>query len=69
MAEEKLLSASQVAALMGDKWSRTRVHVEWRRGNFAEPAQKVMMNGYESPLWTMDQVKNEKRKRGIIDEE
>lgn len=68
MAEKKLF-ASQVAARMGPKWSRSRVHVEYKRGTFPQPVEFMEMGRYKIPLWTEEQVNRARREKGLDNEE
>ena len=56
-----LLKASQVADLLGEGWSRQRVHVELKRGTIIDPA----MWAGKTPLWTAAQVEQIKQQKGI----
>ena len=49
----ELLKASQVAELLGEGWSRQRVHVELKRGTLG--AEPITTAG-NVPLWTPEQV-------------
>jgi hypothetical protein len=61
MKQPEYLMASQVAEIMGSKWSRQRVHVELKRGKFPEPSTYVG----NQPLWTPEQIERAKKERGI----
>jgi hypothetical protein len=64
MNQQNFLLASQVAEMIGDKWSRQRVHMELQRGTFPEPA--IYTGGLKkSPLWTVEQIETFKKERGI----
>ena len=60
MSEQKLLLASQIAEMMGPKWSRQRVHTELKRGKFPQPSTYVG----NQPLWTEDQIKSHINRKG-----
>jgi hypothetical protein len=61
MNDQTYLMASQIAEMMGPKWSRQRVHTELKRGKFPDPATYVG----NQPLWTPQQVKKAMKERGI----
>lgn len=61
MKEQTYLMASQVAEMIGGKWSRKTVHEYLKRGKFPEPVMKIGI----SPVWTPEQVEQYKRERGI----
>lgn len=56
MTEQTFLKASQVAELLGPRWSRQRVHVELKRGTFPDPATYAG----NQPLWTEEQIQKYK---------
>ena len=58
----KLLKASQVAELLGEGWSRQRVHMEVKRGTLGVEPFTVAGN---VPLWTPEQVEQIKQHKGI----
>lgn len=61
----KLLSASQVAEMLGDKWSRQRVHEQTKRGTFPEPAMYTGTEAKKSPLWSVNQIEKYMKEKGI----
>jgi hypothetical protein len=61
MKDTQYLMASQIAGIMGSKWSRQRVHTELKRGKFPEPTIYVG----NQPLWTPEQIEKVKKERGI----
>lgn len=60
MDKTEYLLASQIAELMGEKWSRQRVHTELKRGKFPQPVTYVG----NQPLWTAEQIEKVKKERG-----
>ena len=60
MNEQKLLLASEVAEILGGKWTRTMVHTYLKRKRFPDPVSYVS----NQPLWTMDQINQFKKDWG-----
>ena len=50
--ETEYLLASQIAEIIGEKWSRQRVHVELKRGKFPNPDKYVS----NQPMWMRETV-------------
>lgn len=57
--KQKLLKASEVADMLGGKWTRQRVHKYLTRGVFPEPYTYAGT----SPLWTPQQVESFKKSK------
>lgn len=53
--------ASQVAEMLGEKWSRQRVHTQVSRGTFPLPSMKIG----KQPVWTVEQIEKYMKEKGI----
>lgn len=65
MQEKDLLLASQVAEMLGDKWTRQRIHVEYKRGTFPQPDSYTGTEAKRSPLWTVGQIEKYMKLKGM----
>lgn len=63
--EIEYLMASQIAEMLGGKYTRPRVHTEMKRGNFPQP-DKYINN---SPLWSVKKVHSFMKSKGMTVDE